>query len=140
MKPSPGGHPTIEHIDISRNDGFHSTHDDLIDRVLVETAIGQLVSVDAPALTHLDISGCDLTAVGTLPVFFALRSNSHLVSLVASDNKLTDKDKVLAETLLESLEMNVSLRRLEVGSWGEARGEGKVLPALAQALALMAAP
>jgi hypothetical protein len=73
-------------------------------------ALAALLAANAPALTELDVSWCDLGDAGLRPLFLALRANTHLRALNCSLNGLTE---ACARTrLLPAVRANTSLRQL----------------------------
>jgi hypothetical protein len=72
--------------------------------------LGTLIAADAPVLTALDVSECDLHEEDLRPLFEALPGNTHLRTLDCSYNYLSDE--FAADVLLPAVRANTSLRAL----------------------------
>jgi hypothetical protein len=88
--------------------------------VVVGAALGALVAVNAPALSVLDVSACDLRDDGLRALFEALPRNTHLRMLTCYANDMSEAFG--RDVLLPAVCANVSLRALDVGhEWAVAR-------------------
>jgi hypothetical protein len=76
-------------------------------------SLGALVAANAPALTQLDVAGCDLGAAGLRPLLAALQYNTHLRELACSDNIVSMA--FARNVLLPAVRANTSLRKLITG-------------------------
>jgi Ran GTPase-activating protein (RanGAP) involved in mRNA processing and transport len=76
-------------------------------------SLGALLAANAPALTELDVSRCNLGDDGLRPLFAALPRNSHLGTLDVSDNDMSDA--FAHDVLLPALRANASLRTINSG-------------------------
>jgi hypothetical protein len=76
-------------------------------------SLGALVAANAPALTELSVSFCDLGDDGLRPLFEALPHNMHLRTLDVQGNFLSDA--FARDVLLPAVRANTSLRSLFVG-------------------------
>ena len=74
------------------------------------TALGALVSADAPALKTLMFHGNDLGDDGLAPIVDALPRNSHLLELSLRGNGMSEA--FAAEQLLPAVRANTGLRTL----------------------------
>jgi hypothetical protein len=88
-------------------------------------SIAALVASNAPALTELDVSSCDLGDAGLEPLFDALPANTHLRKLSCRENKLSDA--FVRERLLPAVRANSSLRELNIGLDADAALEAEAL-------------
>jgi hypothetical protein len=79
--------------------------------------LGALVAANAPALTELDVSFCDLDDDGLRALFEALPRNTHLRTLVCTRNDISDA--FAADVLLPAVRASTSLRELDVDEHGE---------------------
>jgi hypothetical protein len=75
--------------------------------------IAALVAANAPALTELDVSCCNLGNAGARPLFGALPANTHLRTLDCGYNWLSNA--FLHDSLLPAVRANASLRELKTG-------------------------
>jgi hypothetical protein len=98
------GHASLRTLDLSYNQL------NTADRTVAGAALGALVSANAPALTELDVSDCDLANGGLRPLLDALPSNTHLAKMDCSCNDATDA--FVCGTLLPAVRANGSLRQL----------------------------
>jgi hypothetical protein len=73
-------------------------------------AFGALVAANAPALTALDLSICDLGDEGLRPLFEALPLNTHLRTLDVADNDMSAA--FARDVQLPAVRANTSLRKL----------------------------
>jgi hypothetical protein len=80
--------------------------------------VGALVAADAPALTQLDVSWCNLGDDGLLALFEALPRNTHLRTLNCSQNGMSEP--FLRDVLLPAVRANTSLRQLVAYAGGGA--------------------
>jgi hypothetical protein len=78
------GHPSLRKLRCG-----HDKPED--DSGAAGAAFGALVAADAPALTALDISGCELGGAGLVPLFEALPRNTHLRRLNISHNNMSER-------------------------------------------------
>jgi hypothetical protein len=86
------------------------------DRPNAGAALGALLAANAPALTELDVSNCNLGDAGMAPLFEALPANTHLRTLKCSGNRITGA--FAAAVLLPAVRANASLRDLATTSMG----------------------
>ena len=96
----------------------------------VGDALGALVAANARALTHLDVSGCEMRDAALGPLCDALPHNTHLRSLDVSSNDFSAA--FAAERLLPAVRANDSLRWLRVAGYNG-------MPALDEAVDLVSA-
>jgi hypothetical protein len=98
-------HPSLRTLHLSKNwnhvDGGTG---------VAGAALGALVAANAPALTELDVSNCDLTDDGLRPLFEALPANTHLRTLRCLSNGMSAA--CARDVLLPALRANASLRTL----------------------------
>jgi hypothetical protein len=80
------------------------------DRAAVGAALGALVAANAPALTHLDVSFCNLRTNGLRALLEALPRNSHLRTLDCTYNDMSVA--FARKVLLPAVRANASLRTL----------------------------
>jgi hypothetical protein len=73
-------------------------------------ALFALVAANAPALTELNVSYCDLGDVGLRPLFEALPRNTHLRTLRCGDNNMSEE--LARDVLLPAVRANTSLTTL----------------------------
>jgi hypothetical protein len=85
------------------------------DRAAAGAAFGALVAANAPALTELDVSSCDLGDAGLRPLFEALPANTHLRTLNCGGNQLSDA--FVRDRLLPAVRANTGLRELSFGGF-----------------------
>jgi hypothetical protein len=102
-------HPSLRSLSISDNRAA-----DEADRAAAGAALAALLAADAPALTELDVSGCDLHDAGMAPLLAALAANTHLCSLVCGGNNISEA--FAADVLLPAVRANGSLSALDVGA------------------------
>jgi hypothetical protein len=81
--------------------------------------LGVLIAANAPALTKLDVSLCDLGDDGLRPLFEALPANTNLRKLGCYDALISDA--FAADVLLPAVVANESLRQLDAGHTPHAR-------------------
>jgi hypothetical protein len=98
------GHASLRALDLSRN------RINAADWAATGAALGALVAANAPALTQLDISDCDLRDEGLRPLFVALPHNTHLTKLQCGGNVCTNA--FICDALLPAVRANGSLRQL----------------------------
>jgi hypothetical protein len=101
-------HASLRTLSLSDN----SAHDDA-GCAAAGALLGALLAADAPALTELDVEHCLLGDAGLRPLFEALPRNTHLRTLVCSDNGITEA--FAADALLPAVRANASLRALTAG-------------------------
>jgi hypothetical protein len=99
-------------------------------------ALGDLVAADAPALTALDVSFCELGGDGLGPLVVALRVNTHLRRLDVSHNEASAAFG--AGVLLDAVRANGSLRELDATESAFAGGGGEAAMAHVRAHAAAA--
>jgi hypothetical protein len=98
------GHPSLHSLNVSYNQV------DPPDREEAGAALGALVAANAPALTELDVSWCDLRDAGLGPLFDALPANTHLRKLNCTVSN--PSDAFVRDTLLPAVRANASLHKL----------------------------
>jgi hypothetical protein len=97
---------------------LRSNHVTAADRAAAGAALGALVAANAPALTELNVSDCNLGDAGLRPLFEALPHNTHLRTLNCRSNRISINFEM--DELLPAIRANASLRRLELDSeWGD---------------------
>jgi hypothetical protein len=101
-------HASLRTLSLSDN----SAHDDA-GCVAAGALLRALLAANAPALTELDIEHCLLGDAGLRPLLEALPRNTHLRTLVCSDNNITAA--FAADVLLPAVRANASLRVLTAG-------------------------
>jgi hypothetical protein len=101
------GHASLRSLDISYNEAEPAGQEE------AGAALGALVAANAPALTELRVSGCDLGDAGLRPLFDALSANTHLRKLDCSHNRLSDA--FVRDALLPAMRANSSLHDLWTG-------------------------
>jgi hypothetical protein len=97
-------HPSLRVLSLNKN-ALDADHADV-----AGSALGALIAANAPALTVLDISDCDLGDNGLRPLFEALPRNTHLCTLRCFGNGMTAA--CAREHLLPALRATTSLRTL----------------------------
>jgi hypothetical protein len=75
--------------------------------------LGALIAANAPALTQLDVPGCDLGDDGMRALFEALPQNTHLRTLMCAHNVISLPFS--RDVLLPAVRANASLRQLDAG-------------------------
>jgi hypothetical protein len=115
------GHASLRSLDISYN--YHD--DDAAGQLVAGAALGALVAANAPSLTELDITFCNLEDTGLGPLFDALPANTHLRTLKCEDNRLSDA--FARDALLPAVRANSSLRELNTGLRTDAAREAEAL-------------
>ncbi len=98
------GHAGLRTLNLSHNWNYETNP------AAVGPALGALVAANAPALTELDVSSCDLRVAGLHPLFDALPANTHLRMLDCSGNMLDEA--FVFDALLPAVRANDSLRQL----------------------------
>jgi hypothetical protein len=101
-------HKTLRQLGVIA-DGRPSSDDHLL---YAGALLGALVAADAPALTALNVSDCDLHDAGLRPLCEALPGNSHLRELNCSSNFITNA--FAANVLLPAVRAIPSMRKLIV--------------------------
>jgi hypothetical protein len=101
------GHASLRSLSVCRN-GVIAAH-----QAAAGAALGALVAANAPALTELNVSWCNLGDAGLRPLFDALPANAHLRTLHCSDNDMSQA--FARDVLLPAVHANSSLRFLGVG-------------------------
>jgi hypothetical protein len=81
-------------------------------------ALGALIAANAPALTELNVSECELGDDGMRPLFEALPRNTHLRVLYCLYNAISEA--FARDVLLPALRANTSLRKLVTTQVAEA--------------------
>jgi hypothetical protein len=84
---------------------------DIEEQAAAGAALGALVATNAPALTKLDVSSCDLGDDGLRSLFEALPHNTHLRTLSCLHNGITEA--FARDVLLPAVRANTSLRKLK---------------------------
>jgi len=102
-------HPTLCTLQLARNYIGNQNGADEV-RAVAAAALGALVLANAPALTHLDVSDCDLHDTGLRPLLAALPANEHLRVLKIDANKCSAT--FARNELLPAVRANTSLRVL----------------------------
>jgi hypothetical protein len=87
--------------------------------------LGALLAANAPALTELDVSWCDLGDEGLRPLFDALPANTHLRALDCGRNWTSEA--FARERLLPAVRANSSLRELKTELHSDAAREAEAL-------------
>jgi hypothetical protein len=105
-------------------------------RAAAGASLGALLAANAPALTDLDVSSCNLGDEGLGPLFEALPRNTHLRILEADDNAPTRA--FLRGRVLPALRANASLRKARVVAQAMPRAQQQAGPDAAAAAALTA--
>jgi hypothetical protein len=101
------GHPRLATLHLSGNRVSSDAQ-----RAAAGAALGALLAANAPALTDLDVSSCNLGDEGLGPLFEALPRNTHLRVLEADGNAPTRA--FLRGRVLPALRANASLRKARV--------------------------
>jgi hypothetical protein len=101
------GHASVRTLRLTHH-YVHGAH-----RAAAGATLGALVAANAPALTELDVSFCNLGSVGLRPLLEALPANAHLRVLDCSRNDISDA--FARDVLLPAVRANTSLRRLHAG-------------------------
>jgi hypothetical protein len=99
------GHASLRVLDLEASRFFRVDH-----RAAVGAVLGALVAANAPALTQLDITRCELGDDGLRPLFEALPHNSHLRALNCCGTQMSDACG--RDVLLPALRANTSLRSM----------------------------
>jgi hypothetical protein len=76
-------------------------------------ALGALVTANAPALTQLHVSFCNLGDAGLRPLFEALPANTHLRELYCIDPRMSEA--FCGDVALPAVRANTSLRHIHTG-------------------------
>ncbi len=105
------GHASVQTISVRGNRVADA------DRAAVGAALGVLVAANAPTLTHLDVSLCELGDDGMRALLEALPRNTHLQKLDCSENVMSQP--FLRDVLLPAVRANVSLRELATHEFGD---------------------
>jgi hypothetical protein len=114
-------HPSLRTLSLSGNTVQEA------DRAAAGTALGALLAANAPALTELNVSLCNLGDAGMAPLLQALPANTHLRTLNCS-HSITEA--FAAAALLPAVRANASLRALETGvRWAGAHEAERVVAA-----------
>jgi hypothetical protein len=100
------GHASLQVLKLQQN------HTGAAHRAAAGTLLGALVTANAPALTHLDVSYCLLGDNGMRPLFEALPANTHLRTLKCYNNNMSDAFS--RDVLLPAVRSNETLRELAV--------------------------
>jgi hypothetical protein len=103
------GHPSVQNVRIvvDAADGPEAT---AAAGAAGAAALGALVAADAPALTALNTSLCELGDAGMGPLVDALPRNTHLRTLDIRNNRISEA--FAAQRLLPAVRANNSLRKL----------------------------
>jgi hypothetical protein len=97
------GHASLQTLVLSQNWNWINE----ADQAVAGAALGALVAANAPALTELDVSRCDLQDAGLGPLFDALPANTHLRKLDCGRN--WPSYAFVRERLLPAVRANTSL-------------------------------
>jgi hypothetical protein len=101
------GHASIAALHLSGN--RHA-----VNNAAAGVLITALISANAPALTHLDVSDCGLTDASMQPILLAAARSTRLRSLHADENYLFNA-AFAHDTLMPALRESSSLRTLQIG-------------------------
>jgi hypothetical protein len=101
------GHASIAALHLSGN--RHA-----VNNAAAGVLITALISANAPALTHLDVSDCGLTDASMQPILLAAARSTRLRSLHADENYLFNA-AFAHDTLMPALCESGSLRTLQIG-------------------------
>jgi hypothetical protein len=114
-------HPSLRTLSICENDMPEAS------KPAAGALLGALVAANAPALTALNVSYCDLRDAGLRPLFEALRRNSHLRELDCSHNNLSEA--FARDVLLPAVRANTSLRELQhtEHTWPDQAEAGRIV-------------
>jgi hypothetical protein len=104
------GHASLRVLSVWGN-GTADVH-----QAAVGAALGALLAANAPALTALDVTLCDLGDDGMRPLFTALPANTHLRQLQCAYND--ESEACARHVLLPAVRANASLRALGSPSFG----------------------
>jgi Ran GTPase-activating protein (RanGAP) involved in mRNA processing and transport len=99
------GHASLRVLDFSINDVLEAN------RAAAGASLGALVAANAPALTELNVCGCDLGDDGLRALFEALPHNTHLRTLKCTGNEMSEA--CARDVLLHAVRANTSLRFLD---------------------------
>jgi hypothetical protein len=102
-------HPRLRVLQLPGN----MVNDGAADRGAAGAALAALLAANAPALTELDVSYCNLGEAGLRPLLAALPANTHLRTLNCASNDITEA--FAADVLLPAVRASGSLRAL---AWG----------------------
>jgi hypothetical protein len=105
------GHPSLRSLSISDSLADPAVRDE------AGAALGALVAANAPTLTELNVSSCNLRDAGLRPLFNALPANTHLRKLDCMGNNPTDA--FVRDAVLPAVRANTSLLALQVRNWQE---------------------
>jgi hypothetical protein len=100
------GHASVRVLNLHRNDV------NVARQAVAGAALGALVAANAPALTELNMSWCDLGDDGLRALFEALPHNTYLRKLNCSYNFMGDA--FARDVLLPAVRANTSLRMLVI--------------------------
>jgi hypothetical protein len=117
------GHASLRKLSLRGNDTTAAA-----DLAAVGASLGALVAANAPALTELDVSFCNLRDDGLRALFHALPHNTHLRTLGCNSNNISEA--FARDVLLPAARANTSLRDLEVST--EDGASARVAAALVQ--------
>jgi hypothetical protein len=115
------GHASLRALSVSRNSAY-AAH-----QAAAGAALGALVAANAPALTELNVSWCNLGDDGLRPLFEVLPANTHLRTLRCSDNDMSQA--FARDALLPAVHANSSLHRLSVWANNASAREAEALVA-----------
>jgi hypothetical protein len=101
------GHARLRVLSLRNNRAVHDAH-----QAAVGAALGALLAANAPALTELDVSLCNLREDSLRALFEALPHNTHLRELNCSYNFMSDAFG--RDVLLPAVRANTSLRMLVI--------------------------
>lgn len=105
----------------------------------IGVALAEVIRSDSPSFTSLDVSLCGLDEAALVPLFGALRVNTHLAALACRVNAWATS-RALGAAILAGVTANASLRDLDVGVEEESSdGDGDGAQDLVHATALVRA-
>jgi hypothetical protein len=104
------GHASLRALDISRNTTANAPHTASAARAAAAAALRLLIAANAPALTQLNLTWCQLPQAALAPLFHALPTNTHLRALDCSGHDILDA--FLREVLLPAVRANKALQEL----------------------------
>ena len=115
-------HPTMSDLCLSKNPVAGA------DRTRIGASLGALVAANAPPLTRLDLSGCNLCDECLGPLVDALKVNTNLGVLICSGNTMSEM--FVLKRRLPAVLANTGLHTLELVSFGDAGGATQSLRVL----------
>jgi hypothetical protein len=109
------GHASLRTLCLAFN------HMHAANQAAVGAALGTLLAANAPALTELDVSECELGNAGLRALFKALPQNTHLRTLDCQDNDVSQA--FTRDVLLPAVCANASLRSINTLGFGDAAAD-----------------